>query len=157
LILILKKSMEYNDLLLSNQLCFKIYSASKAMTRLYKPILDSVKLTYPQYLVMLILWEYENISFKDMSNNLKMKTGTLTPILNNLESQGQLCRIKDEKDDRKVFIYITQKGKKLRDEACNVPSGIASKVGLTMSEYHNYMNEFDELLHKLNEIENYKY
>lgn len=149
--------MKYDGLKLSDQLCFKIYSVSKAMTRLYKPILDNLSLTYPQYLVMLILWEHEKISFKDMSNNLKMKTGTLTPILNNLESQGQLCRIKDEKDDRKVYIHITPKGKELKDEASNVPSEISCRAQISMEEYLRYMEKFDELLIKLDEIENYRY
>jgi len=149
--------MNYDDLKLSNQLCFKIYSVSKAMTRLYKPILDSLKLTYPQYLVMLILWEYEQISFKDISNNLKMKTGTLTPILNKLESQGHLCRIKDEKDDRKVFINITLKGKKLKELASNVPSEMIHSMQISDKEYLLYMKKFEELLKKINEIENYSY
>lgn len=149
--------MQYDDLKLSNQLCFKIYSVSKAMTRLYKPILNSLNLTYPQYLVMLIIWEHETISFKDMSNNLKMKTGTLTPILNKLESQGLICRIKDEKDDRKVYIQISSKGKELRVEASNVPNEITCKAQLTMEEYSEYMKEFDELLKKINKIENYRY
>jgi DNA-binding MarR family transcriptional regulator len=149
--------MGIDDLKLSNQLCFKIYSVSKAMTRLYKPILDNLNLTYPQYLVMLILWEHEKISFKDMSNNLKMKTGTLTPILNNLESQGKLCRIKDEKDDRKVYIHITSKGKILKEAALNIPNEISCRVKLSLEQYLKYMKEFDELLKKLDEIENYRY
>ncbi|MBZ9634981.1 MarR family winged helix-turn-helix transcriptional regulator [Clostridium sp. FP1] len=149
--------MEIDDLKLSNQLCFKIYSVSKAMTRLYKPILDSLNLTYPQYLVMLILWEHEKISFKDISNNLKMKTGTLTPILNKLESQGQLCRVKDEEDERKVYIHITSKGEKLKYEASNVPGEISCRAQISMDEYVKYMREFDELLKKLDEIENYRY
>lgn len=149
--------MEKDDLKLSNQLCFKIYSVSKAMTRLYKPILHSLNLTYPQYLVMLILWEYEMISFKDMSNSLKMKTGTLTPILNNLESQGRLRRMKDEKDDRRVYIHITSKGKMLKEEASNIPSEISCKVKLSTDDYLKYMKEFDGLLKKIDEIENYKY
>jgi len=146
-----------DDLLLSNQLCFKIYSVSKAMTRLYKPILDSLNLTYPQYLVMLILWEHEKISFKSMSNNLKMKTGTLTPILSKLESQGRLTRIKDEKDDRKVYIHITEKGKRLKSQACNVPHEITCTTQINLEEYWKYMKEFDMLLKKLDEIENYRY
>jgi DNA-binding MarR family transcriptional regulator len=149
--------MYHEGLKLDNQLCFKVYSVSKAMTRLYKPILQNLNLTYPQYLVMLILWEYEKISFKDMSNNLKMKTGTLTPILNNLESQGRLCRIKDEKDDRKVYIQITLNGIKLKDEALSVPSEISCTAKLSMEEYLRYMKEFDELLRKLDEVEKYRY
>lgn len=149
--------MMYDDLKLSNQLCFKIYSVSKAMTRLYKPILHSLNLTYPQYLVMLILWEHEKISFKSMSNNLKMKTGTLTPILNKLESQGKLCRIKDEKDDRKVYIHITTKGKELKGKASNVPNEITHTTQVTNEEYMEYMREFDVLLKKLDKIENYRY
>ncbi len=150
-------SMEKDDLKLSNQLCFKIYSVSKAMTRLYKPILQNLNLTYPQYLVMLILWEHERISFKDMSNNLKMKTGTLTPILNNLESQGRLCRIKDENDDRRVYIHITSNGKGLKEEASTIPTEISCIVNFSTDDYLKYMKEFDALLKKIDEIENYKY
>ena len=149
--------MEYEGLKLNKQLCFKVYSASKAMTRLYKPILDRLNLTYPQYLVMLILWEHEKISFKDMSNNLKMKTGTLTPIINNLESQGRLCRIKAEDDDRRVYIHITSKGKKLKEGANSVPNEINCRSQITKGDYVKYMREFDELLKKLDEIENYRY
>lgn len=149
--------MDNDNLKLGNQLCFKIYSASKAMTRLYSPILQRLNLTYPQYLVMLVLWEQDKISFKEMSNNLKMKTGTLTPILNNLQKQGQLCRIKDEKDDRKIYITITSKGRKLKDIASNVPGEISCRSQLSTDEYLKYMKEFDELLNKLDEIENYRY
>jgi DNA-binding MarR family transcriptional regulator len=151
------KFMNQDGLKLNNQLCFKIYSVSKAMTRLYKPILQNLNLTYPQYLVMLILWEYEKISFKDISNNLKMKTGTLTPILNNLEIQGQLCRIKDEKDERKVYIQITSNGIKLKEQALSVPDEINCKAKLSMEEYFRYMKEFDELLGKLDDVEKYRY
>jgi DNA-binding MarR family transcriptional regulator len=149
--------MDNDNLKLGNQLCFKIYSASKAMTRLYSPILQILNLTYPQYLVMLVLWEQDKISFKQMSNNLKMKTGTLTPILNNLQKQGQLCRIKDENDDRKIYITITSKGRKLKDTASNVPGEISCRSQLSTDEYFKYMKEFDELLNKLDEIENYRY
>ena len=88
------------NLKLENQLCFKIYSVSKSMIRIYGPLLKEIDLTYPQYLAMLVLWEHKKLPFKDMCFKLKMKTGTLPPILSKLEGNGYLERIKDESDDR---------------------------------------------------------
>jgi len=148
--------MNFEHLKLSNQLCFKIYSASRAMIRLYKPILDKLKLTYPQYIAMLVLWEKEVIPFKELSDEIKLKTGTLTPLLNKLEKQGYIVKIRDENDDRKILVKLTDKGRELKEEALNVPAEIACKTSLEKEEYISYMKIMNDLLEKLYEAEKRK-
>lgn len=143
------------DLRLDNQLCFKIYSLSKSITRLYAPLLDEINITYPQYLTMMVLWEDKDIYFKELSSKLRMKTGTLTPILNKLETLGYLERKKDIKDDRKVLISITDEGIKLGEKAKGIPRGISRNIKLTEEEYLRYREDFNELLKKVEDIEGY--
>lgn len=144
-----------NNLKLENQLCFKIYSISKSIVRIYGPLLKEIDLTYPQYLTMMVLWEHKKLPFKEISSNLKMKTGTLTPILDKLESNGYLERIKDENDDRKVAIAITQKGLELEDRAKEIPKKIVKSLDLKEEEYTRYLKEFKDLVSKLDCIEKY--
>lgn len=134
---------------LSNQLCFKMYSASRTMTRLYGPMLKEIGLTYPQYLAMLVMWEKRKVLFKELGIELKLKTGTLTPLLKKLESMGYVLKKKDEKDDRQVWIELTQKGLDLKEEAKHIPISIAKRAGLTKKEYDEYMKAFDEILNRL--------
>ena len=103
---------------LDRQLCFSLYSASLAMTQLYKPLLEPLGLTYPQYLIMLILWEHDGVSLKDIGTKLGQKSGALTPVLKRLEQDGLVERVRDEKDERALNIRLTEKGKELRTEAC---------------------------------------
>ena len=145
----------HNNLKLENQLCFKIYSISKSIVRIYGPLLKEIDLTYPQYLTMMVLWEHKKLPFKEISSNLKMKTGTLTPILDKLESNGYLERIKDENDDRKVYVSITQKGLELKDRAKDIPKRIVKSLDLKEEEYTKYLKEFKDLVSKLDCIEKY--
>lgn len=140
---------------IESQLCFKVYSASKSIVRFYNPLLKELNLTYPQYLVMLVLWENKSIYFKNLSCTLRMKTGTLTPIVSKLEDIGYIKRVKDEKDDRKVNIIITDLGETLREKALSIPDKIACSLNLSEGEYIHYMKEFDEFLSKLETIEKY--
>lgn len=144
-----------NNLHIDNQLCFKVYSASKSIIRLYNPLLKNINLTYPQYLVMMVLWQDKSIYFKNLSCRLRMKTGTLTPIITKLESFGYLNRKKDENDDRKINIIITELGEKLREKANDIPEKIACSLSLSKEEYIHYMKEFNEFLTKLETIEKY--
>ncbi|MBU3133975.1 MarR family transcriptional regulator [Clostridium gasigenes] len=145
-----------NDYLkLENQLCFKVYSISKSIVRIYGPLLKDIKLTYPQYLTMMVLWENKKISFKDLSYKLKMKTGTLTPIVTKLESYGYIDKIKDEKDDRKIYIVITKNGIELEEKAKDIPRRLACSLGLEGDEYSKYMKDFEDLLKTLDNIEKY--
>ncbi|MDQ0151059.1 MarR family winged helix-turn-helix transcriptional regulator [Eubacterium multiforme] len=144
-----------NKLKLEDQLCFKMYSISKSMIRIYGPLLKSIGLTYPQYLIMMVLWEDNKIDFKDMSFKLKMKTGTLTPIITKLESRGYLNRVKNSTDDRKIYIEITKKGSELEEKATNIPKELGCKTHLNEEEYFRYLKDFNELIAKLDYIEKY--
>lgn len=144
-----------SNLKLENQLCFKIYSASKSIVRIYGPLLKRIDLTYPQYLTMMVLWEDNKISFKDLSCKLKMKTGTLTPIISKLEDQGYLERVKDEKDDRKIYLAITPNGLELEEKAKSIPENLACNINLDKEDYLKYLKEFDDLVNKLDCIEKY--
>ncbi|MEG2788687.1 MAG: MarR family transcriptional regulator [Romboutsia sp.] len=143
------------NLKLENQLCFKIYSVSKSIVRIYGPLLNEINLTYPQYLTMMVLWQHKKLPFKEISSKLKMKTGTLTPILNKLESNGYLERIKDEYDDRKIYIAVTEKGLEIEHKAKDIPRKIADNLNLSEADYQKYIAEFDDLVKKLDCIEKY--
>ena len=113
------------DLLaLDNQFCFALYSASLAVTKTYKPLLDALGLTYPQYLVMLVLWEHDDLLVKDIGHALFLDSGTLTPLLKRLESAGLLLRQRDKEDERQVRITLTKEGKELQQAAQNIPPQI---------------------------------
>jgi MarR family transcriptional regulator, organic hydroperoxide resistance regulator len=107
---------------LDNQLCFAIYSASLAMTRLYKPLLDQLELTYPQYLVMLVLWEQDGLMVSELGQRLSLDSGTLTPLLKRLEVSGYVSRIRDVQDERRVHITLTAAGRRLKARAAKVPA-----------------------------------
>jgi DNA-binding MarR family transcriptional regulator len=109
-------------LLLDNQLCFAVYSASLAMTRLYKPMLDKLKLTYPQYLVMLALWEQDGPTVSELGGRLSLDSGTLTPLLKRLEANGYLSRLRDAADERRVRITLSAAGRRLKARAADVPA-----------------------------------
>ena len=111
-------------LLLDNQLCFALYSASLAMTKLYKPLLEAVGLTYPQYLVMLVLWERDGLMVSELGERLFLDSGTLTPLLKRLEASGLIARIRDVQDERRVHITLTQAGRALKTEAAQIPACI---------------------------------
>lgn len=108
-------------LLLDNQLCFALYSASLAMTKLYKPLLDELGLTYPQYLVMLVLWEGDGLMVSELGQRLSLDSGTLTPLLKRLEAAGLISRLRDVHDERRVHIHLTAAGRKLKARAAKVP------------------------------------
>jgi MarR family transcriptional regulator, organic hydroperoxide resistance regulator len=109
-------------LLLDNQLCFALYSASLAMTKLYKPLLDELGLTYPQYLVMLVLWEGDGLMVSELGQRLYLDSGTLTPLLKRLESAGLVSRMRDVADERRVHVHLTAAGRKLKSRAARVPA-----------------------------------
>ena len=107
---------------LDNQLCFAVYSASLAMTRLYKPQLDKLGLTYPQYLVMLALWEEDGLMVSALGERLSLDSGTLTPLLKRLEANGLVARVRDVADERRVHITLTAAGRRLKGRAAGVPA-----------------------------------
>jgi DNA-binding MarR family transcriptional regulator len=121
-------------LLLDNQLCFALYSTSLAMTRLYKPLLDELGLTYPQYLAMLVLWEKDGLSVSELGERLFLDSGTLTPLLKRLESAGLVARLRDVQDERRVHISLTAAGRKLKSRAARIPGCILSASQCSIPE-----------------------
>ncbi len=109
---------------LDNQLCFALYSTSLAMTRVYKPLLDELGLTYPQYLAMLVLWERDGLMVSELGERLFLDSGTLTPLLKRLEASGFITRIRDVQDERRVHITLTVAGRKLKVRAAKIPGCI---------------------------------
>lgn len=116
-------------LALDNQFCFALYSASLAMTKAYKPHLDNLGLTYPQYLAMLVLWQENDLLVKDIGARLFLDSGTLTPLLKRLETAGLLTRARDEKDERQVRIALTPEGRALRRRARDIPRQVMRASG----------------------------
>lgn len=124
-----------NDaLLLDNQLCFALYSASLSMTKLYKPLLDALNLTYPQYLALLVLWESDGPTVSELGERLSLDSGTLTPLLKRMEGAGLLQRQRSEHDERRVHVWLTAAGKQLRVRAAHIPGCVASQSGLPLPE-----------------------
>ena len=121
-------------LLLDNQLCFALYSTSLAMTRQYKPLLDALGITYPQYLVLLVLWETDALSVSELGERLLLDSGTLTPLLKRMEGAGLVGRLRAVQDERRVHIRLTAQGRKLKARAQEVPGCILSATQCTLPE-----------------------
>ena len=121
-------------LLLDNQLCFALYSASLAMTKLYKPLLDELGITYPQYLVLLVLWEADGPTVSELGQRLSLDSGTLTPLLKRLEAAGLISRLRNPSDERRVHIQLTAAGRKLKTKAARVPSCVLAASQCSVSE-----------------------
>jgi len=119
---------------LDNQLCFAVYSASLAMTKLYKPLLDKLHLTYPQYLVMLVLWERDGLMVSELGERLSLDSGTLTPLLKRLEANGLVARIRDLADERRVHVSLTAAGRRLKTRAAAVPACLMAASQCSVDE-----------------------
>lgn len=141
--------MNYSTLKLENQLCFRAYTASRLTIRLYKPILDQLNLTYPQYVTMLVLWDEKEVGFRELGKKLHMKTGTLTPVIQRLVKLDYVKKVKDPLDDRKAIVQLTELGETLIPTASKIPKMLAESLGLTKEEYLEYINTMDALLDKL--------
>ena len=117
--------MEKEDQLkLENQICFPIYSVSRLITKAYKPYLEKLGLTYPQYLVLLVLWEEDNISVNMIGSKLLLNTNTLSPLIKRMEKNGLLTRSRSVDDERTVLINLTEKGKSTKDQASSIPQNL---------------------------------
>lgn len=118
---------------LDHQLCFALYSASLAMTKLYKPLLDAIGLTYPQYLAMLVLWEQDGPTVSELGERLSLDSGTLTPLLKRMASAGLVQRQRDAQDERRVRIALTSAGQALRAQAESIPACILANSHMPLS------------------------
>lgn len=123
-----------DHLALDEQLCFPLYAASRAMTAVYRPMLDSIGLTYPQYLVMLVLWERDARSVGELSETLALDSGTLSPLLKRLDAAGLVRRSRSTTDERRVEIRLTEAGHALREAARDIPMRMAAATGLSLQE-----------------------
>ena len=137
-------------LMLDNQLCFALYSTSLAMTKLYKPLLEALGLTYPQYLVMLVLWERDGLMVSELGERLFLDSGTLTPLLKRLETSGLIARIRDVQDERRVHITLTQAGRALKAEAAHIPACILKASQCTLPDIVALTQQVQTLRKNLN-------
>jgi DNA-binding MarR family transcriptional regulator len=119
---------------LDNQLCFALYSTSLAMTKLYKPMLEEMGLTYPQYLAMLVLWEQDGLTVSELGERLYLDSGTLTPLLKRMETAGLVSRLRAVQDERRVHITLTAAGRKLKARAAKIPGCIMSATQCSIPE-----------------------
>jgi DNA-binding MarR family transcriptional regulator len=122
------------SLLLDNQLCFALHSTSLLMTKVYKPLLQALGLTYPQYLAMMVLWEEDGLTVGEISNRLLTDPGSLTPLLKRLEAEGLLRRTRSREDERVVGVELTETGRALRDKAMDIPQCILGASGLDIEQ-----------------------
>jgi DNA-binding MarR family transcriptional regulator len=119
---------------LESQLCFAIYAASRAITNAYRPLLDGLNLTYPQYVVMLALWEKDDITVGSLGQRLFLDFGTLTPLLKRLESRGLISRLRDREDERQVKIRLTEAGRRMQQDAAGVPGRLRCRISLSRQD-----------------------
>lgn len=142
-----------DDLLsLDRQLCFALYSASLAMTKLYKPLLAPLGLTYPQYLVMMVLWEHADLTVNDLGKRLQLDSGTLTPLLKRLEAAGLVQRQRDQEDERRVRITLTASGRSLKDQAQSIPQAVGCQMDMTNQQLVSLRTTLSELRDRLNPV-----
>ncbi|MBQ9448555.1 MAG: MarR family transcriptional regulator [Acholeplasmatales bacterium] len=125
---------KYEELKLENQLCFPLYACAKEIVRHYRPYLDEINLTYTQYITMMVLWSENEINVKDLGKKLYLDSGTLTPLLKQLEAKEYITRTRSKDDERVLDVKITEKGLKLREKASKIPQKMTSCVKLTEDE-----------------------
>jgi MarR family transcriptional regulator, organic hydroperoxide resistance regulator len=146
--------MKYEQLKLSNQLCFPVYAASRLITKEYQPHLDQLGITYPQYLVLMVLWENDEISVNEISHKLILNTNTVTPLLKRMEQQGLLSRQRSSIDERKVIVKLTKKGNDMKDRAALIPiklvEGLANS-SMNIEDLISLKNQLCEIIDYLQE------
>lgn len=122
---------DYNPLKIENQLCFPLYACSREIIKKYKPFLDEIGLTYTQYIAMMVLWEQKSLNVKSLGKCLYLDSGTLTPLLKKMEADGLVTRNRSGKDERNLFVTVTEKGEKLREAALEVPAKIGACIKIS--------------------------
>jgi DNA-binding MarR family transcriptional regulator len=142
-------SLPSDALQLDRQLCFALYSASLAMSKVYQPHLDALGLTYPQYIAMLVLWEQDGLTVSELGERLYLNSGTLTPLLKRLEQAGWVTRLRDAADERKVRVRLTAAGRKLRQRAEPLPGCILETMQCSVSELNALTKQVQGLRDRL--------
>jgi DNA-binding MarR family transcriptional regulator len=134
---------------LDNQICFAIYASSREITKLYRPLLQDIGLTYTQYVTMLALWEKDNVTVSELGNRLYLDSGTLTPLLKKLEAAGLVRRTRDRNDERSVLVTLTAEGEALREKAVDIPDQLVCKLDATPEEGITLLSQMHELLSRI--------
>ncbi len=135
----------YDALKLENQICFPLYACSREIIKQYKPFLDEIDLTYTQYIAMMVLWEHQSVTVKELGQYLFLDSGTLTPLLKKMEAKGIISRRRDQEDERSLIVSLTAEGEALKERAVEVPQKMAQCVRLAPEE----AKELYRLLYKL--------
>lgn len=145
--------MNKDELLkLDNQLCFSIYACSREIISMYRPYLDQLGITYPQYLALLVLWDVQECTVKELGERLYLDSGTLTPMLKRMEAAELIKRQRSQDDERKVIVCLTVKGKALKEEAYCIPEALLARSGVSLDEFQSMLAQFKGLLHKINQL-----
>ena len=141
----MKRKPTPDHLLLDQQLCFALYAASRSMTGLYRPLLEPMGLTYPQYLVMLVLWEQDGLTVRELGQRLQLDSGTLTPLLKRLQLAGLVSRQRRSEDERVVDVSLTPSGHALREQANDIPACLAQRLELSLDQMQRLRDELKQL------------
>ena len=143
----------HEELRLDNQICFRLYAAARLVTQTYTPLLNTMGITYPQYLVLMVLWEKDSQPVNDIAHRLLLETNTITPLLQRMEKLGFVVRKKGEQDKRQQIVSLTEKGRRMEDEAYNsIPAGMQEELKscpLKFEDYKNLAKELDSIIEAL--------
>ena len=135
---------------LGNQLCFPLYVTAKEITGLYRPLLEELDITYPQYLVMMVLWEHQRLTVNQIGEKLFLDSGTITPLLKRLEAKSYIVRQRKIEDERVVEISLTDEGERLQDKACLIPEKMNDRLDLSETDIQELKQAVSKLLDKIN-------
>lgn len=135
---------------LGNQLCFPFYVIAKEITGLYRPLLEELDITYPQYLVMMVLWEHQRLTVNQIGEKLFLDSGTITPMLKRLEAKSYIVRQRKIEDERVVEISLTDEGERLQDKACLIPEKMNDRLNLSETDVQELKQAISKLLDKIN-------
>ncbi|MCX4186955.1 MarR family winged helix-turn-helix transcriptional regulator [Methylophaga sp. OBS4] len=143
---------QFENLKIDNQLCFALYSATNSITRLYRSLLNEFDLTYPQYLVLLVLWEKDGIAIKDVMRRLKLDSGTLSPIIKRLQNAGLVEKVRTAQDERIVRLFLNDKARQLEPLVAEVQNKVACQTELSSSEFFELLDRLNQLAKNLKGI-----
>ncbi|MBR1400217.1 MAG: MarR family transcriptional regulator [Prevotella sp.] len=145
--------MAHAELQIDNQICFRLYTAARLITQAYTPMFSELGITYPQYLVLMVLWEKDTQPVNDIAHRLLLETNTVTPLLQRMEKLGLVCRHKGEQDKRQQIVSLTEKGRAMEERACElIPAGMGKQLAacpLKPKDYHHLAQELDALIETL--------
>ncbi|WP_438971008.1 MarR family winged helix-turn-helix transcriptional regulator [Methylophaga sp.] len=144
---------QFDNLKLDKQLCFALYTATNSITRLYRSLLDEYELTYPQYLVLLVLWEKDGIAIKDVMKRLKLDSGTLSPIIKRLQTAGLVNKERTDQDERIVRLFLTEKSKNLEPFIAQVQNKVACQTELSSEDFFELLSRLNSVTESLNHRE----